>query len=96
MGGEEHEKENGAMDVDKEEVTEDRPLDKVTQLQDYVDQFALSMFNALRLLPDTWKSSEGTQSAAEKVKELAKTVIDTAHSIDQLVDQLPGLNTSER
>ena len=77
------------------------PLDKVTQLQELFDQLALGMFNALRLLPQD-PSSKDTESMDvenpddSKIKELSSNVLETVKSIDQLIDTLPGLSTSER
>ncbi|RLN92824.1 hypothetical protein BBJ28_00011739 [Nothophytophthora sp. Chile5] len=73
----------GREDVDMESTeTTAVALDKVSLLQDSVDKMALSMFNALRLLP----ASAGDDATKEETKD----------TTDALIDDLPGLDKTER
>ncbi|TDH72564.1 hypothetical protein CCR75_003896 [Bremia lactucae] len=70
-------------------------LDKVSLLQESVDKTALSMFNALRLLP----ASNGDDTKKEENKDaiitLANDVLRMVQETDVLIDDLPGLDKTE-
>lgn len=73
-------------------------LDRVTQLQDHVDQLALGLFNALRLLPSSPSEEEEKaedDGRMEQIKQLGSTVIQSMKSIEEMIHQLPGLDTTE-
>ncbi|KAJ0393665.1 hypothetical protein P43SY_003684 [Pythium insidiosum] len=70
-------------------------MDKVSLLQESVDRFALSMFNALRLLPATLGDDKTRAESVNAVKALAKDVIAAAKETDALIDELPGLDKTE-
>ncbi|GLE00939.1 hypothetical protein PINS_up009736 [Pythium insidiosum] len=70
-------------------------LDKVSLLQESVDRLALSMFNALRLLPATLGDDKSRAENVDAVKALAKDVIAAAKETDALIDELPGLDKTE-
>ncbi|RLN63959.1 hypothetical protein BBJ28_00025781 [Nothophytophthora sp. Chile5] len=73
----------GSEDVDMENAEATAvTLDKVSLLQDSVDKMALSMFNALRLLP----ANAGDDATKEETKD----------TTDALIDDLPGLDKTER
>ncbi|CAI5725735.1 unnamed protein product [Hyaloperonospora brassicae] len=65
-------------------------LDKVSLLQESVDKMALSMFNALRLLPATTGDDTKTQ-----IVTLANDVLKMVQETDALIDDLPGLDKTE-
>lgn len=50
-------------------------LDKLTQLQDHVDQLALGLFNALRLLPSS-PSEEGEECRMDQVSSSLQHQVD--------------------
>uniref|UniRef100_M4BEM1 Mediator of RNA polymerase II transcription subunit 21 n=1 Tax=Hyaloperonospora arabidopsidis (strain Emoy2) TaxID=559515 RepID=M4BEM1_HYAAE len=75
-----------ADDVDSGIVT----LDKVSLLQESVDKMALSMFNALRLLPAT--TGDDTKN---QIVTLANDVLKMVQETDVLIDDLPGLDKTE-
>ena len=82
-----------------EQIAAEEPLDKVTQLQQSIDELTLSMFNALRLLPnDHDKKTQEPNIDDEQKKQIfdmAQTVITTSKNINLLINDLPGLNSSE-
>ncbi|KAG7394576.1 hypothetical protein PHYBOEH_004994 [Phytophthora boehmeriae] len=67
-------------------------LDKVSLLQESVDKMALSMFNALRLLP---ASNASTQETKDAITSLANDVLRMVQETDVLIDDLPGLDKTE-
>ncbi|KAF1329578.1 Mediator complex, subunit med21, partial [Globisporangium splendens] len=86
-------------------------LDKVSMLQESVDKMALSMFNALRLLPASTGdegSKEETAAAVRRmvhtpmayarrvdIRLLANDVLRMVKETDALIDDLPGLEKTE-
>ncbi|EQC35820.1 hypothetical protein SDRG_06574 [Saprolegnia diclina VS20] len=72
-------------------------MDKVSELQQCVDQMALDMFNALRLLPSIAKdaSPEEVKEQRERVKGLARDLLLTAKKTNDVIDSLPGLDKTE-
>ncbi|KAF0751746.1 hypothetical protein AaE_006268, partial [Aphanomyces astaci] len=74
-------------------------MDKVTVLQQCVDQMTLDMFNALRLLPplDTEDDSnaEVVAEQLERIKGLAKDLLLSAKRTNEVIDTLPGLDKTE-
>lgn len=100
-------------------------LDKVSLLQESVDKMALSMFNALRLLPASAQGeAEAKREAADavssdviseplrsiaaskrlavltlgygQIRALASDVLQMVKETDALIDDLPGLDKTER
>ncbi|TYZ68824.1 hypothetical protein PybrP1_011948 [[Pythium] brassicae (nom. inval.)] len=67
-------------------------LDKVSLLQESVDKMALSMFNALRLLP---VGSGDRAETATAIRSLADDVLRMVKETDALIDDLPGLDKTE-
>ncbi|OQS07941.1 oligomeric Golgi complex subunit 5 [Thraustotheca clavata] len=71
-------------------------MDKVSELQQCVDQMALDMFNALRLLPPmNGLNEEETKEHVERIKGLAKDLLLTAKLTNEAIDALPGLEKTE-
>ncbi|KAF0711830.1 Aste57867_5088 [Aphanomyces stellatus] len=74
-------------------------MDKVTELQQCVDQMALDMFNALRLLPSlSAKDEKNADEVAEqmdRIKGLAKDLLLSAKATQDVIETLPGLEKSE-
>ncbi|KAG7382533.1 hypothetical protein PHYPSEUDO_004800 [Phytophthora pseudosyringae] len=70
-------------------------LDKVSLLQESVDKMALSMFNALRLLPAATGDDAKTQETKDAVTTLANDVLKMVQETDALIDDLPGLDKTE-
>ncbi|KAF1791883.1 Mediator complex, subunit Med21 [Phytophthora cactorum] len=64
----------------------------VSLLQESVDKTALSMFNALRLLP---AATEDDAKKQETKDALANDVLKMVHETDALIDDLPGLDKTE-
>ncbi|CAI5747183.1 unnamed protein product [Peronospora destructor] len=70
-------------------------LDKVSLLQESVDKLALSMFNALRLLPAATGDDTKKQETKEAITTLANDVLKMVQETDALIDDLPGLDKTE-
>ncbi|KAE9021211.1 hypothetical protein PR002_g12313 [Phytophthora rubi] len=74
-------------------------LDKVSLLQESVDKMALSMFNALRLLPAATGAATGDDAKKQETKDaittLANDVLKMVQETDALIDDLPGLDKTE-
>ncbi|KAL4117949.1 hypothetical protein PRIC2_010277 [Phytophthora ramorum] len=70
-------------------------LDKVSLLQESVDKTALSMFNALRLLPAATGDDAKQQEAKDAITTLANDVLKMVQETDALIDDLPGLDKTE-
>ncbi|CAH0482106.1 unnamed protein product [Peronospora belbahrii] len=70
-------------------------LDKVSLLQESMDKMALSMFNALRLLPASTGDDTKKQETKDAITMLAKDVLKMVQETDVLIDDLPGLNKTE-
>jgi hypothetical protein len=72
-------------------------MDKVSALQQCVDQMALDMFNALRLLPPMGSSDdpEVFQENILRVKGLARDLLSSAQKTNDMIDLLPGLEKTE-
>ncbi|CAH0484458.1 unnamed protein product [Peronospora farinosa] len=78
-------------EVDSGAVT----LDKVSLLQESVDKMALSMFNALRLLPAATGDDTKKQETKDAITTLANDVLKMVQETDALIDDLPGLEKTE-
>ncbi|CAI5720816.1 unnamed protein product [Peronospora effusa] len=78
-------------EVDSGAVT----LDKVSLLQESVDKMALSMFNALRLLPAATGDDTKKQETKDAITTLANDVLKMVQETDALIDDLPGLDKTE-
>ncbi|CEG46077.1 Mediator complex, subunit Med21 [Plasmopara halstedii] len=83
--------ENENVDVTDGVIT----LDKVSLLQESVDKTALSMFNALRLLPLVTGDEANKQEAKDAIMTLANDVLRMVQETDVLIDDLPGLDKTE-
>ncbi|KAF4136326.1 Subunit 21 of Mediator complex [Phytophthora infestans] len=70
-------------------------LDKVSLLQESVDKMALSMFNALRLLPAATGDDAKKQETKDAITTLANDVLKMVQETDALIDDLPGLDKTE-
>ncbi|OWZ22272.1 hypothetical protein PHMEG_0003064 [Phytophthora megakarya] len=70
-------------------------LDKVSLLQESVDKMALSMFNALRLLPAATGDNTKTQETKDAITTLANDVLRMVQETDAMIDDLPGLDKTE-
>eukprot|EP00644_Phytophthora_capsici_P008162 jgi/Phyca11/510432/fgenesh2_kg.PHYCAscaffold_60_\ len=70
-------------------------LDKVSLLQESVDKMALSMFNALRLLPAAKGDDANNQETRDAITTLANDVLKMVQETDALIDDLPGLDKTE-
>ncbi|KAK1930467.1 hypothetical protein P3T76_014138 [Phytophthora citrophthora] len=70
-------------------------LDKVSLLQESVDKMALSMFNALRLLPAAKGDDANNQETKDAITTLANDVLKMVQETDALIDDLPGLDKTE-
>ncbi|KAF1779648.1 Mediator complex, subunit Med21 [Phytophthora cactorum] len=70
-------------------------MDKVSLLQESVDKTALSMFNALRLLPAATEDDAKKQETKDAITTLANDVLKMVHETDALIDDLPGLDKTE-
>ncbi|POM78818.1 Hypothetical protein PHPALM_3608 [Phytophthora palmivora] len=70
-------------------------LDKVSLLQESVDKMALSMFNALRLLPVATGDDTKKQETKDAITTLANDVLKMVQETDALIDDLPGLDKTE-
>ncbi|OQR98583.1 hypothetical protein ACHHYP_08300 [Achlya hypogyna] len=68
-------------------------MDRVSELQQCVDQMALDMFNALRLLPSMEPAD--SKENIERVKGLARDLLLTAKRTNEVIDSLPGLDKTE-
>ena len=64
------------------------PLDKVTQLQEQIDALALGMFDTIRKVPEMVNDTEALSS-------LSAHLLATCGSINILIDDLPGITSSE-
>uniref|UniRef100_K3X2M6 Mediator of RNA polymerase II transcription subunit 21 n=1 Tax=Globisporangium ultimum (strain ATCC 200006 / CBS 805.95 / DAOM BR144) TaxID=431595 RepID=K3X2M6_GLOUD len=83
-----------ALSVEPTEPTE-IALDKVSMLQESVDKMALSMFNALRLLPASTGDEGSKEETAAAIRSLANDVLRMVKETDALIDDLPGLEKTE-
>ncbi|GAB9464484.1 unnamed protein product [Globisporangium polare] len=70
-------------------------IDKVSLLQESVDKMALSMFNALRLLPANVGDESSKEETATAIRSLANDVLRMVKETDSLIDDLPGLDKTE-
>mmetsp|Transcript_30354 Transcript_30354/g.52636 ORF Transcript_30354/g.52636 Transcript_30354/m.52636 type:complete len:141 (+) Transcript_30354:20-442(+) len=65
--------------------------DSISVLQNSVDRLAVNIFDALRLTP----SNAIDEECIRKIQELAANVNDSVRSIEQKIDELPGIELTK-
>mmetsp|Transcript_41965 Transcript_41965/g.69308 ORF Transcript_41965/g.69308 Transcript_41965/m.69308 type:complete len:92 (-) Transcript_41965:321-596(-) len=65
--------------------------DSISVLQNSVDRLAVNIFDALRLTP----SNAIDEECIRKIQELAANVNDNVRSIEQKIDELPGIELTK-